>query len=89
MMWKPPLGARLQAVPSRSTQVPLGRTCPSRHMGLQDNGVQGDPGRKAEAGPTFHIEMSPTQVRMDQIMSEITDFVNVNESFQCSHSLFS
>lgn len=89
MMWKPPLGARLQAVPDRSTQVPLGRTCPSRPIGLQDNGVQGDPGRQAEAGPTFHAEKSPTQVRIDQTMSEIMGFVNVNESFQCSHTLFS
>lgn len=43
--------------------------------------MQSDSGRQAEAALIFHIEMSPTQVRMDQIMPEIMSFVNVTERF--------
>lgn len=82
MMWKPPLGPTLQALPDRSARVPAGSTCMSGHVGLRDNSTQGDSGRQAEAALIFHIVMLPTQVRMDWITPEIMVFVNINESFR-------
>lgn len=81
MMGKLPLRSPQQACCDWSRWVPLGRNCLFGHVGLRDNGMQSDSGRQAEAALIFHIEMSPTQVRMDQIMPEIMSFVNVTERF--------
>lgn len=43
--------------------------------------MQSESGRQAEAALIFHIEMSPPQVRMDQMMPEIMSFVNITERF--------
>lgn len=79
-MWKPPLGCALQALPSGRARVPPHRTCPAGHRALRDDGVQGNSGKQPEAAPTFHIERSPAQVRMGQLMPEITGFVNIKQS---------
>lgn len=76
MIWKPPLGVapRLERTGTPGQDL--------RHMGLRDNGVQGDPGGLRLP----HRAVTHSGQNGSGHMPDIMGVVNINES-QCSHSL--